>query len=82
MRLIDKYALEAKQQANPHKTSHEVTRVENLMYKGCESHWKCIHCGICIPFHCYSKHEIEKMPCPKRKQNATAPAYLHQTLIT
>lgn len=30
--------------------THEVIRIDNLMYKGCEPHWKCIHCGICIPF--------------------------------
>lgn len=45
--------------------THEVIRVDNLMYRGCEPHWKCIHCGICIPFHCYSKSEIEDMECEK-----------------
>lgn len=37
------------------RDKHTVIRVDNLMYKGCELHWKCTKCGICIPFHCYSK---------------------------
>lgn len=37
------------------RDKHTVIRVDNLMYKGCEPHWKCAKCGICIPFHCYSK---------------------------
>jgi hypothetical protein len=42
---------------------HRVVRVNDLMYKGCEPHWKCVKCGICIPFHCYKKDEIEKQEC-------------------
>lgn len=47
--------------------NHKVKRIENLMYKGCESHWKCTICGICIPFHCYGKEDLEKMECPGRR---------------
>lgn len=43
---------------------HKVKRVKDLMYPGCESHWKCIYCGICIPFHCYTKEQIEQQECP------------------
>jgi len=42
---------------------HKLIRVENLMYKGCESHWKCVHCGIYVPFHCYKKEVIENSYC-------------------
>ena len=42
---------------------HKAIRVENLMYKGCESHWKCVHCGDVAPFHCYTKEEFEKKCC-------------------
>lgn len=42
---------------------HKVIRVDNLMYDGCEPHWKCIKCGEYIAFHCYSKAEIEKQCC-------------------
>ena len=48
--------------------THEVIRVDNLMYKGCEPHWKCIHCGVCIPFHCWDKEDIEKRQCKARKK--------------
>lgn len=47
---------------------HEVERVENLMYEGCESHWHCIHCDDYWPFHCYGKKDLEQMKCPARKQ--------------
>lgn len=47
--------------------THKVERINNLMYKGCEPHWRCTICGICIPFHCYSKNDIEKMECPGKK---------------
>jgi len=43
---------------------HEVERFENLMYKGCESHWHCIHCDDYWPFHCYGKKDLEQMECP------------------
>lgn len=42
---------------------HKAIRIENLMYKGCESHWKCTICGECVPFHCYKKHEFEELEC-------------------
>lgn len=42
---------------------HKATRIDNLMYKGCEPHWKCIYCGDCIPFHCFKKDEFEQMDC-------------------
>ena len=42
---------------------HKAIRVDNLMYKGCEPHWKCILCGDVVPFHCYTKEELEKMEC-------------------
>ena len=45
---------------------HEVERFENLMYKGCESHWHCIHCDDYWPFHCYGKKDLEQMECPAR----------------
>ncbi len=48
--------------------THEVIRVDNLMYKGCEPHWKCIHCGVCIPFHCWDKEDLEKQECKARKK--------------
>lgn len=43
--------------------THKVIRIENLMYKGCESHWKCVRCGVCIPLHCWDKEDLEKMEC-------------------
>ena len=43
--------------------THKVVRVDNLMYKGCEPHWKCIYCNNYYPFHCYSKEEIESIEC-------------------
>ena len=42
---------------------HKAVRVDNLMYKGCEPHWKCVHCGECVPFHCYSKKQFEERDC-------------------
>lgn len=45
---------------------HEVKRFENLMYKGCESHWHCIYCDNYWPFHCYGKEDLEQMECPAR----------------
>ena len=49
---------------------HEVERVENLMYEGCESHWHCIHCNDYWPFHCYEMKDLEQMPCPIRSAQA------------
>ena len=49
---------------------HEVERVENLMYEGCESHWHCIHCNDYWPFHCYGRKDLEQMPCPVRSAQA------------
>lgn len=45
---------------------HEVERVDNLMYDGCEPHWHCIHCDDYWPFHCYGRKDLEKMECPIR----------------
>jgi hypothetical protein len=42
---------------------HKVKRVDNLMHKGCEPHWQCVHCGIYVPFHCYKREEIENSNC-------------------
>lgn len=47
--------------------NHEVERVENLMYKGCEPHWHCTHCNNYWPFHCYGRKDLEQMECPARK---------------
>ena len=44
---------------------HKAIRVENLMYKGCEPHWKCVHCNECVPLHCYDKKSFEAMECKK-----------------
>lgn len=46
---------------------HEVERVDNLMYNGCEPHWHCIHCNGYWPFHCYGKKDLEQMECKVRK---------------
>ena len=42
---------------------HKVVRIDNLMYKGCEPHWKCVRCGMCVPFHCYTKEQFENQEC-------------------
>lgn len=47
--------------------NHKVKRVDNLMYKGCEPHWKCEHCGVCIPFHCFTKEALEQQKCEGTK---------------
>lgn len=44
-------------------TKHKAIRIDNLMYKGCEPHWKCVNCGEAVPFHCYSKEEFEQRCC-------------------
>ena len=43
--------------------THKAVRVDNLMYNGCEAHWKCTVCGKCVPFHCYSKSQFESQEC-------------------
>ena len=43
--------------------NHKVIRIDDLMYNGCEPHWRCVYCGVCIPFHCYGKEDLEKMEC-------------------
>ena len=43
--------------------THKVVRIDNLMYDGCEPHWKCIYCNDYYPFHCYSKRQLEQMEC-------------------
>ena len=42
---------------------HKAVRIDNLMYKGCEPHWKCKLCGDVVPFHCYTKAEFESRCC-------------------
>jgi len=53
---------------------HKVERFENLMYKGCESHWHCIYCDDYWPFHCYGKKDLEQMECPARKEKERSKA--------
>lgn len=48
--------------------THKVIRVDNLMYDGCEPHWKCTRCGKCVPFHCYTKEQFESQECVKKKE--------------
>lgn len=40
-----------------------IVRVNNLMYEGCEPHWKCKNCGKCVPFHCYTKEQFAELEC-------------------
>ena len=47
---------------------HKAIRVDNLMYKNCEPHWKCIICGECVPFHCYTKEQFEQLDCKGKGQ--------------
>ena len=42
---------------------HKVVRIDNLMYNGCEPHWKCVKCGKAVPFHCYTKEQFENQEC-------------------
>ena len=51
------------------KMKHKAIRVDNLMYKGCEPHWKCTLCGDTVPFHCYTKEEFENRCCSCHKIN-------------
>ena len=59
--------------------NHEVFRVDNLMYDGCEPHWKCKHCGICIPFHCFTKEQLEQQECPDRNKPYLVDFLVHKT---
>ena len=43
--------------------NHKAVRVDNLMYKGCELHWKCVLCGECVPNHCWTKEQFEAQEC-------------------
>lgn len=43
--------------------THKAVRVDNLMYVGCEAHWKCTRCGECVPFHCFTKEAFEQQVC-------------------
>ena len=50
-----------------------IIRVNNLMYNGCEPHWKCKKCGMCVPFHCYNKEQFaEKDDCRGEKNESKA----------
>ena len=48
---------------------HKAILVKNLMYKGCEPHWKCEMCGECVPLHCYTKSDFENRCCGCHKIN-------------
>ena len=50
---------------------HKAIRVDDLMYKGCEPHWRCIHCGDTVPFHCYTKEEFENQCCGVKSYTMT-----------
>lgn len=43
---------------------HCVNIVHDLLYKGCEDHWKCEYCGDAWPIHCWTKHDLETQECP------------------
>ena len=44
-----------------------VIRVENLLYKGCEPHWKCLRCGESTPFHSCTKEQFADQVCVTTK---------------
>jgi hypothetical protein len=48
--------------------NHKAVRVDNLMYKGCELHWKCVLCGKCVPKHCYTKEQFEAQECAGKQE--------------
>lgn len=48
---------------------HNVVRIDNLMYNGCEPHWKCTRCGKCVPFHCYTKEQFENQECNSKNMS-------------
>lgn len=60
------------------KMKHKAIRIDNLMYKGCEPHWKCTLCGDVVPFHCYTKEEFENMYCGCHKPNCADCTRTHQ----
>ena len=47
--------------------NHKAIRIDNLMYKGCEPHWKCVNCGECVPFHCWTKEQFESQKCSENQ---------------
>lgn len=49
------------------KKTHNVEKVSDLMYKGCEHHWHCTQCDDYWPVHCYSKDDLEQMECKASK---------------
>ena len=49
--------------------NHKAVRVDDLMYRGCEAHWKCVKCGECVPFHCWSKEQFEAQKCKAKGQS-------------
>lgn len=52
---------------------HSLVRVDDLLYKGCEPYWKCIHCGTRIPFHyCLSKEQLEQQECRGKRYSGYA----------
>lgn len=51
--------------------THKVKLVKDLMYKGCEPHWQCVHCKDAVPAHCYTKAEFENRCCGCKKINCT-----------
>lgn len=56
---------------------HKAVRVDNLMYKGCEPHWKCTICGDCVPFHCYTREEFEQQECKGQNNKSLQKAKLN-----
>lgn len=52
---------------------HSLVRVDDLLYKGCEPYWRCIHCGATIPFHCcLSKEQPEQQECRGKRYSGYA----------
>ena len=62
--------------ADVQEVKHKAIRIDNLMYVGCEPHWKCVNCGECVPFHCYTKSEFEDMNC-KEPNNKKCTSCMH-----
>lgn len=57
---------------------HNIVKVKDLMYKGCEIHWGCTRCGEIYPNHCYNRQQMEERECKpakieywKNKENRT-----------
>lgn len=42
---------------------HKVVRIKNLMYDGCEDHYGCVVCSLCVPLHCYTEEQFKYMDC-------------------